>query len=313
MEENKKRKLNLKIKTFSDFKRFTSKTLHKIVEKMRGKNELTINQIAKNRIAANEGRPLAEDRRGNISIEELTNRDNMIALIKHAARKSLIDRADRMDAKQVQKIEGKYNEKREILENLLEQGKITKTQYHKAIENLEYKTTKKIYEKDLSDDVTEKPKNPTIQRAIRTAGKVVRTVGKGISIGAGAVASVVALPFVMAYKGAKVVGRGVKAIGRGAQTAYLTAGKVAGNVKEQVQTANGEVNREMYEKASEEKQQEMMERAYKQADKENAKRDREAARRKNLHMEPEQQQIDHEEAMNKTEENSNQQELEEEK
>ena len=104
MEDNKKRKLNLKIKTFSDFKRFTSKTLHKIVEKMRGKNDLTLNQIAKNRIAANEGKTLTEDRRGSISIEELTNRSNMIALLKHAARKSLIDRADRMDERQAQKM-----------------------------------------------------------------------------------------------------------------------------------------------------------------------------------------------------------------
>lgn len=306
MEDNKKRKLNLKIKTFSDFKRFTSKTLHKIVEKMRGKNELTINQIAKNKVAANEGRPIEEGREGKISIDDLTTGKNMVALLKYAARKSLIDRADRMDAKRRQKITKKHKDKRDTLIDLLEQGKITEKQYHKAIEKLNYKTTKKIYEKDLSPMVTEKPKNPTIQRAIKTAGKVVKTVGKGLGVA-------VAAPFVLGYQIAKGIGRGVKAIGRGGKTAFLTAGKVAGNVKEQVQTANAEVNREMYEKANEKQKQEIMDRAYRAAEKENAKRDREAARREKLHMSKEQQQIDHEEAMKKTQENTNEQEKEEEK
>lgn len=313
MEDNKKRKLNLKIKTFSDFKRFTSKTLHKIVEKMRGKNELTLNQIAKNKIAANEGRPIEAGKEGTISLDDLTNRKNMVALLKHAARKSLIDRADRMDAKHRQKISKKHDDKRETLIDLLEQGKITEKQYHKAIEKLNYKTTKKIYEKDLSSMVTEKPKNPTIQRAIRTAGKVARVVGKGLAIGAGAVASVVALPFVMAYKGVTAVGRGGKAIGRGGKVAALTAGKVAGkvagNLKDQVQTARGEV----YKDVKKQDYMKSLEKVQRKIEGKNAKEQREAARRENLHMDPEQQQIDHEEAMKKTEENSNQQELEEEK
>lgn len=272
MEENKKRKLNLKIKTFSDLKRFKSQKVHEIVGKMREGNS-------------------------KISDEELKT---FSGLVKYATRRSLIRKSDNNRIKQNEKVKTKYNEEKSILKELLENKQITKEQYNKQMEKLIYKTRKKIYEKDLSSDVTEKPKKPTIQRAIKNIGKVAKTVGKGIAIGAGAVASVVAFPFVMAYKGATAIGKGVKAIGRGAQTAVLTAGKVVDNVKDQVQTANGEVNREMYEKANEKQKQEMMERAYKQADKENAKRDREAARRENLHMDAEQQPIDHEEAKKHT-------------
>lgn len=335
MEDNKKRKLNLKIKTFSDFKRFTSKTLHKIVEKMRGKNDLTLNQIAKNRIAANEGKTLEEGRRGSISIEELTNRDNMIALLKHAARKSLIDRADRMDEKQAQKINEKYNNKKEILDNLLEEEKITVAQYNKAIEKLEYKTTKKIYEKDLSSGVTEKPKNPTIQRAIENVGKAAKTVGKGIATAAKVSAGIVALPFVGLYQGAKFVGKKALALGRGGKVAALTAGKVvsntaktvAENVKGQVEPIASQIKEteesrrnsknaktfeekaEIYENANKETQEAIYEDDYKAALKENAKREREAARREKLHMNAEQQPIDHEEAKKHTLERAEAQEL----
>lgn len=339
MEDNKKRKLNLKIKTFSDFKRFTSKTLHKIVEKMRGKNELTINQIAKNKIAANEGRPIEKGKEGTISLDDLTNRKNMVALLKHAARKSLIDRADRMDAKRRQKITKKYNDKRDTLIDLLEQGKITEKQYHKAIENLNYKTTKKIYEKDLSSMVTEKPKNPTIQRAIRSVGKVAKAVGKGIVTAAKVSASIAVLPFVGLYQVGKFVGQKALAIGRGGKVAALTAGKVvsntaktvAENVKGQVEPIASQIKETeearrdsknaktfeekagIYENASKEAQSAIYEDDYKAALKENAKRKREAARREKLHMDAEQQPIDHEEAMKNTEDKSNEQELEEEK
>ncbi len=265
MEDNKKRKLNLKIKTFSDLKRFKSQKVHEIVGKMRESNS-------------------------KISDEELKT---FSGLVKYATRRSLIRKSDNNRIKQNEKVKTKYNEEKSILKELLENKQITKEQYNKQMEKLIYKTRKKIYEKDLSSDVTEKPKNPTIQRAIKNIGKVVKTVGKGLAVA-------VASPFVLGYKIATGIGKVAKAIGRGTQTAYLTAGKVADNVKDQVQNANGEVNREMYEKANEKQKQEMMERAYKQADKENAKRDREAARRENLHMNAEQQPIDHEEAKKHT-------------
>ena len=266
MEDNNKKEkkvLKLKLKTFADFKRFTSKQLHKIVEKLREKDKDT-------------------------SLQQLESEGKYFEIMKYAARQSLVKRADRSREKQEQKIMDAYIAKNEKLMEAKENGVISEEQYAKAVEQLRYKMEKKEYVKDLGPEDQEKPKNPAIQRAIKTAGKVATTIGRAI-------------------------GTGVKAIGKRGKVAALTAGKVAGNVKDQVQTARGEVHREMYEKASEEKKQEMMEEAYSQADKENAKREREAARREKLHMKAEQQQIDHEEAMKKTEENENEQDREEEK
>lgn len=284
MEDNNKKEkkvLKLKLKTFADFKRFTSKQLHKIVEKLREKDKDT-------------------------SLQQLESEGKYFEIMKYAARQSLVKRADRSREKQEQKIMDAYIAKNEKLMEAKENGVISEEQYAKAVEQLRYKMEKKEYVKDLGPEDQEKPKNPAIQRAIKTAGKVVKTVGKGIAV-------VVAAPFVLGYKIATGIGKGVKAIGKRGKVAALTAGKVAGNVKEQVQTARGEVHREMYEKASEDKKQEMMEEAYRQADKEDAKRQREAARREKLHMKAERQQIDHEEAMKKTGENENEQDREEEK
>lgn len=284
MEENNKKEkkvLKLKLKTFADFKRFTSKQLHKIVEKLREKDKDT-------------------------SLQQLESEGKYFEIMKYAARQSLVKRADRSRQKQEQKIMDDYIAKNEKLMEAKENGVISEEQYARAVEQLKYKMEKKEYVKDLGPEDQEKQKNPAIQRAIKNVGKVVKTVGKGVAV-------VVAAPFVLGYKVATGIGRGVKAIGRRGKVAALTAGKVAGNVKDQVQTARGEVHREMYEKASEDKKQEMMEQAYRQADKEDAKREREAARREKLHMKAEQQQIDHEEAMKKTGENANEQEREEEK
>lgn len=284
MEDNNKKEkkvLKLKLKTFADFKRFTSKQLHKIVEKLREKDKDT-------------------------SLQQLESEGKYFEIMKYAARQSLVKRADRSREKQEQKIMDAYIAKNEKLMEAKENVVISEEQYARAVEQLKYKMEKKEYVKDLGPEDQEKPKNPAIQRAIKNVGKVVKTVGKGVAV-------VVAAPFVLGYKVATGIGRGVKAIGRRGKVAALTAGKVAGNVKDQVQTARGEVHREMYEKASEDKKQEMMEQAYRQADKEDAKREREAARREKLHMKAEQQQIDHEEAMKKTGENANEQEREEEK
>lgn len=296
MEENNKKEkkaLKLKIKTFADLKRFTSKQLHKIVEKFREKNK---------------------DLK-DLSLEEILKNEKWTKAMKAVIRQSLINRSD---SKRLQRAKA-INEKKADLQEDIEQyhedvreGKLTGKEQQKVYNKLTdrvYKINKELYTRDLGPKDQEKPKNPMIQRAVKNVAKAAKTVGKGIAIGAGAVASVVAFPFVMAYKGARAVGRGVKALGKGAQVATLTAGKVAGNVKEQVQTARGEVHREMYEKASEEKKQEMMESAYEAAEKENRKREREAARREKLHMNAEQQPIDHEEAMKKTADKTDEQEL----
>ena len=196
-----------------------------------------------------------------------------------------------------------------ILDELKEVNAINQKQYDRAMEKAEYKAKKKIYEKDLGSADQEKPKNPTVQRAIQGTIKGAKKVANVVKTGAIGLVSiagaVIAAPFIGLYKGAKLLGNtGKKLLGKG-KVAALTVGKVAGNVKEQVQTARGEVNREIYEKASEEKQQEMMEEAYKQAEKENKKREREAARREKLHMGAEQQPIDHEEAKKKSIEQEN--------
>lgn len=291
MEE--KKKLNLKIKTFADLKRFTSKQLHKIVEKFREKNK---------------------DLK-DLSLEEILKNEKWTKAMKAVIRQSLINRSD---SKRIQRTKAINEKKADLQEDIkqyqedVREGKLTGKEQQKVYNKLNdriYKINKEIYTRDLGTEDQEKPKNPMIQRAVKNLAKAAKTVGRGIAIGAGVAASVISFPFVMAYKGARAVGRGVKALGKGAQVATLTAGKVAGNVKDQVQTARGEVHREMYEKASEEKKQEMMENAYKEADRENAKREREAARREKLHMNAERQPIDHEEAKKKTFERVDGQEL----
>lgn len=281
---SEKKNLNLKLKTFADLKRFKSRQLHKIVEKMRESNK-------------------------KITEGEL---DKFSGLVKYGARRSLIKRADRSKSKQKEKIKDYANSKRAILKELKANGEINDKKYAKAMEDLRYKTAKKIYVKDLGTEDQEKPKNPKIQRTVNNVKNAAKAAWKGIVTGATMVAGVVAIPFVGLYEAAKAVGRGVKAIGRGGKVAALTAGKVAGNVKNQVQTAKSQVTREMYENASKKEKQEMMEKAYKQADKENAKREREAQRRENLHMDGEQQPIDHEEAKKNTFERANAEELSEE-
>lgn len=277
-------KIHLKIKTLSDFKRFTSKQLHKIVEKFREKNK-------------------------SISLTELAGQGKYFELMKYAVRQSLIARSARNREKQNEKIVNKLLNKKEQLDELKEVNAINQKQYDRAMEKAEYKAKKKIYEKDLGSADQEKPKNPTVQRAIQGTIKGAKKVANVVKTGAIGLVSiagaVIAAPFIGLYKGAKLLGNtGKKLLGKG-KVAALTVGKVAGNVKEQVQTARGEVNREIYEKASEEKQQEMMEEAYKQAEKENKKREREAARREKLHMGAEQQPIDHEEAKKKSIEQEN--------
>lgn len=309
MEE--KKKLNLKIKTFADLRRFKSRQLHKIVEKFREQNK-------------------------GKSIWELEKEGKYFEIIKYAAKQSLIKRADRSKIKQKQKIRDDAKSKRDILNELKENGKINDKQYSKAMEDLTYRTSKKIYVNDLGPKNQEKPKNPKIQRAIDTVGKVAKTVGKGLTTGATVVAGVVAAPFVGAYKLIQTLGRGIKTLGRGGKNLALTAGKVTykganavakkvepgiNAVKDTAKAAGQTIKEtsqevketedarrdsknaktfeermEIFENSSKNAQEAIISDDYKAALKENAKRDREAARRENLHMDSKQQTIDHEQA-----------------
>lgn len=305
MEE--KKKLNLKIKTFADLKRFKSRKVHEIVGKMRESN-------------------------GKMSKEEL---NTFKGLVKYAARRSLIRKSDNNKAKQTKKLNAKYNEKKSILNELLENKQITKEQYEKQMEQLRYNIRKKVFEKDFGAKDQEKPKNPAIQRAIKSIGKVAKTVGKGIVTAAKVSASIAVLPFVGLYQGAKFVSKKALAIGRGGKVAALTAGKVvsntakavAENVKGQVEPIATQVKeteearknsknaktldekRDTFENSSKEAQEAIISDDYKAALRENAKRERESARRESLHMDAERQPIDHEEAKKKTFERVDGQEL----
>lgn len=297
MEENNKKEkkvLKLKLKTFADLKRFTSKQLQKIVEKFRTKNKDMM----------------------NLSIEELMKTKKSSKIIKAIVRQSLINRADRNTQKNLKKIEEGRNDYINDVKQYkqdIKDGKYTekeKNKLNKEFENRAYKMNKVMYTKNLGPENQEKPKNPKIQRAIKNVGKVTKKVGKMAKTVGKGVAVVAAAPFVLGYKVATGIGRGVKAIGRGGKVAALTAGKVAGrvagNVKDEVQTARKEVHKEI-------KKQDLMKDMKKLNRTIEEKNAREEARRKSLHMDAEQQQIDHEQAMKKMGENANEQQLEEEK
>ncbi len=284
-----KKQLKFRIKTFADFKRFTSKQLNNIVEKFRTNNkELT-----------------------NLSLEELLEKQKFVGAMKAVVRQSLVNRADKSKEvtkkRMIQNIK-ELKEQNTANEEKFQNKEISEKEHEKASRKIEYqayKIDKEIYTKNLGAKDQEKPKNPVIQRSIKNVKNAAKVVGKGIVKGASIAAGAVAFPFVIAYKGAKAgvkaIGRGAKMLKRGATVASLTAGKVAGNVKEQVQTAKIQVKREMYENANEEEKKEILTNDHIAALKENAKREREAARRESLHMDKNEQTINHEKAIERVE------------
>lgn len=284
-----KKQLKFRIKTFADFKRFTSKQLNNIVEKFRTNNkELT-----------------------NLSLEELLEKQKFVGAMKAVVRQSLVNRADKSKEvtkkRMIQNIK-ELKEQNTANEEKFQNKEISEKEHEKASRKIEYqayKIDKEIYTKNLGAKDQEKPKNPVIQRSIKNVKNAAKVVGKGIVKGASIAAGAVAFPFVIAYKGAKAgvkaIGRGAKMLKRGATVASLTAGKVAGNVKEQVQTAKIQVKREMYENANEEEKKEIVTNDHIAALKENAKREREAARRESLHMDKNEQTINHEKAIERVE------------
>lgn len=290
---NEKKPLRLKVKTFVDLRRFTSKQLHKIVENFRTKNRAY------------------EEKYKDMSALDYMKEVKRYELLKYKVRSSLVDLSDKQTEKNKNKIleeRKKFIDDTKAYKTNLKDGKYDEKEQKKIkneFEDRAYKINKEMYAKNLGKENQERPQNPKIERTINNVKNVAKTVGKGIATGATMVAGAVAFPFVMTYKGAKAVVKGTisagKRIGRGAQVTYLTAGKVATNVKGQVQTAKAQSERDIFEKSSEKVQNEMIENAHAKALKENAKRDREAARRESLHMDKEEQPINHKEAIEKVE------------
>lgn len=294
---NEKKPLRLKVKTFVDLRRFTSKQLHKIVENFRAKNKAY------------------EAKYKDMSALDYMKVVKRNELLAYKVRNSLVNLSDKQTKKSRAKLQEKWNKGRESLQEKLDNEEITEKQYKNKKEQLIYKTSKEMYARDMLGN-REKPKNPRTQRIIKNVKNAAKAVGKGIATGASMVAGAVAFPFVMAYKGAKAVGRKALAIGRGGKVAAITAGKVVKNtveptvnkmketvkeVKENVSETKFEVKKEVYDNSSEKVQQEIFNRDYEKALKEDEKRDREAQRRENLHMDTKQQPINHKEAIEKVE------------
>ena len=259
--------------------------------------------------------------------------EKYLEIIKYAVRKSLIKRADNSRRKTIQKIKENCYDRKNELEELLENEYITKDEYDKQMENLEYRIEKKIYDKDLSKKIQEKPKNPKVNRTVKTLKKIAKAV---------------TIPFKMAYKGVKALKRKVQAIGRGGKVALLTSGKViqkgssavkntvkshiepiiqevretenakrdmkaAEKSKDLDETATIMEKRRIFDNSSKETQESILRSDFRVALKENRKYDlneefqeseynqekgkREVKRRENLHMDTEQTQINHEAAI----------------
>ncbi len=338
---NEKKPLRLKVKTFVDLRRFTSKQLHKIVENFRAKNK-AYEAKYKNMSA--------------LKYMKVVKRNELLA---YKVRNSLVNLSD----KQTQKNKNRILEARKEFINTskeykanLKNGKYTEKEQKKiknTFEDIAYEINKEMYARNLGKENQERPQNPKIERAINNVKNAAKTVGKGIATGATMVAGAVAFPFVMAYKGARAVGRKALAIGRGGKVAAITAGKVVGNtaksvaenVKNQVgpiaqevketenakrdmkvaekskelnDTATISAKREIYDNSSEQTQNAIVRNDWKAALREDKKfyskqqvqeeqienpekQVREAQRRENLHMDKEKQDINHKEAIERVE------------
>ena len=316
---NEKKPLRLKVKTFVDLRRFTSKQLHKIVENFRTKNRAY--EAKYKEMSA-------------LDYMKVVKRNELLA---YKVRSSLVNLSDKQGGKARLKYE-------------LDKGEITEKQYKNQKDQLIYKTSKAMYAKDMVKD-QEKPQNPRTKRIITNVKNGAKAVVKGIATGASMVAGIVAIPFVMAYKGVKAVGTKALAIGRGGKVAAITAGKVVGNtaksvaenVKNQVgpiaqevkETENAKRNMKVAEKSKElddaatlSAKREIFDNSSKQTQsairvndwkvalredkkfyakqqtqemtlEDSEKQSREAQRRENLHMDKEEQPINHKEAIEK--------------
>lgn len=336
---NEKKPLRLKVKTFVDLRRFTSKQLHKIVENFRTKNRAY--EAKYKEMSA-------------LDYMKVVKRNELLA---YKVRSSLVSLSDKQTEKSKNKIleaRKEFIKDTKVYQSNVKDGKYDEKEQRKLrneFEDRAYKINKEMYAKDLGKKDQERPQNPKIQRAINNVKNVAKTVGKGIATGATMVAGAVAFPFVMAYKGAKAVGTKALAIGRGGKVAAITAGKVVGNtaksvaenVKNQVGSIAQEVKEientkrdirdiekstrldergkissrlDIYRNSSKETQDAIVRNDWKAALREDKKfyakqqaqepvvedqekQEREEKRRENLHMDREEQPINHKEAIEK--------------
>ncbi len=329
---NEKKPLRLKVKTFVDLRRFTSKQLHKIVENFRTKNRAY--EAKYKEMSA-------------LDYMKVVKRNELLA---YKVRSSLVNLSDKQTEKNRIKLQERWEGGKARLKYELDKGEITEKQYKNQKDQLIYKTSKAMYAKDMVKD-QEKPQNPRTKRIITNVKNGAKAVVKGIATGASMVAGIVAIPFVMAYKGVKAVGTKALAIGRGGKVAAITAGKVVGNtaksvaenVKNQVgpiaqevkETENAKRNMKVAEKSKElddaatlSAKREIFDNSSKQTQsairvndwkvalredkkfyakqqtqemtlEDSEKQSREAQRRENLHMDKEEQPINHKEAIEK--------------
>lgn len=338
---NEKKPLRLKVKTFVDLRRFTSKQLHKIVENFRAKNKAY------------------EAKYKDMSSLEYMKKVKTYELLKFKARNALVELSDKQTQKNKNRIlearQGYINASKQYKANIKD-GKYTEKEQKKirnAFEDTAYKINKEMYARNLGKENQERPQNPKIKRAVNNVKNAAKAGWKGIVKGATIAAGVVAAPFVGLYSITKSVGKKVLAIGRGGKVAAITAGKVVGNtaksvaenVKNQVgpiaqevkETENAKrdmkvaekskelddaatisAKREIYDNSSKQTQSAIKVNDWKAALREDKKfyakqqtqemaagdpekQSREAQRRENLHMDKEEQTINHKEAIEKVE------------
>lgn len=320
---NEKKPLRLKVKTFVDLRRFTSKQLHKIVKNFRTKNRAY------------------EAKYKDMSALDYMKKVKRYELLGYRVRTTLVNLSDKQMEKNRVKLQEKWNKGRENLQERLDNKEITEKEYKNKKEQLIYKTSKVMYARDMIGN-REKPQNPRTKRIITNFKNGAKRFVKGITRGA----SVVVAPFV-------ALGRKVLAIGRGGKVAAITAGKVVGNtaksvaenVKNQVGPIAQEVKetenvkrdmkvaekskelddvatistkRDIYDNSSKQTQDAIVRNDWKVALREDKKfyakqqtqnmsaedpekQSREAQRRENLHIDKEEQTINHAEAIEKVE------------
>ncbi len=162
-----------------------------------------------------------KEKNGKLTIEEA----GLLKSIKVASKISIGKAIEGHMTKKYDKAYQKYDDRFSELDKMYDNKEISQEKYDKKIKNAEYKLAKAEYVLNMEDS-EERPKNPTIQRAIENIKKGAKAVGKGLTTAAAVVGGVVASPFVIGYKVVKAVTNKVVAIGRGGKNLALTAGKV---------------------------------------------------------------------------------------
>lgn len=255
-----------------------------------------------------------KEKDGKLTIEEAGFLKSLRIVTQNSISKAIEGHMSKKYDKAYQKYDDRFSE----LDKMFDNKEISQEKYDKKIENAEYKLAKAEYVLNL-EGADEKPKNPVVQRAVENVKKGAKAIGKGLVGTAAVIGGAVAFPFLMGYRGIKALENKVKGLYNGGKVALLTTGKVVKStvgptvnkvketvkdVKENVQDTKIKVKKEIYDNSSEKAQKEITNSDWNAALKEDAKREREAERRKSLHMNSEEQRINHEEAIKKSEEKS---------